>query len=293
MYFLTFEVDGLEKIGVLGSSMKEVIPIENIIKDNSPCTMAKFIEGFTFEWMDIIKDQIDSLDGISLKDVKLKAPIPNPIRNVICVGKNYKEHVKELMNKIDNVTKLPEHPIYFSKMVDKMPGHEEYIQSHSEITNSLDYEVELGVVIGKGGKNIPYDKVEEYIFGYTIINDVSVRDAQTRHSQWLKGKSFDGTCPMGPYIVHKSNIPYPPTLDIKCSVNGEIRQDSNTENFIFDIGTLISDFSRGTTLRPGDIIATGTPSGVGMGFTPPRYLKRGDVVECYIEKIGTLRNIVD
>jgi 2-keto-4-pentenoate hydratase/2-oxohepta-3-ene-1,7-dioic acid hydratase in catechol pathway len=293
MYFLTFEFNGLEKIGILNKAMSEVIPIENIIEKDTPATIVELIKGFTKDNMKNIKQKLDYLEGIDIKDIKIKAPIPIPIRNVICVGKNYKEHVEELANKIDSTGEIPEYPIYFTKMIDRLVGPEEYIQSHSEITSSLDYEVELGIVIGKEGKNIPYDKVEEYIFGYTIINDVSVRDYQKRHRQWLKGKSFDGTCPMGPYIVHKSEISYPPTLDIKCSINGEIRQNSNTKNFIFDIGTLISDLSRGTTLKPGDIIATGTPSGVGMGFNPPRFLSPGDVVECYIEKIGTLRNIVD
>jgi 2-keto-4-pentenoate hydratase/2-oxohepta-3-ene-1,7-dioic acid hydratase in catechol pathway len=292
MHFITYEIDGLERIGVLNNSQLGIIPLSNILDIDESLTMLEFIKSFSEKYIEVINSSLNE-KGIELKDVRLKAPIPEPMRNVICVGKNYKEHIKEVANVIDSEHDLPKEPIYFTKMVDRVVGPDEYINSHREITNAVDYEAELGVVIGKRGKNIPYEEVEDYIFGYTIINDVSVRDFQRRHTQWFKGKSFDETCPMGPYLVYKSEIPYPPELDIKCTVNGELRQDSNTKHFIFNISKLISNFSQGVTLKPGDIIATGTPAGVGMGFTPPKYLKQGDIVECCIEKIGTLRNVVD
>lgn len=292
MYFVTYEVGGTEKIGVLNNTKSGIIPLSSILSLDDSIKMIDFIKGFSEKYIDIINSNLHE-KGIDLNEVKIMAPIPEPMRNVICVGKNYKEHIKEVAKAIDSEHNLPKEPIYFTKMVDRVVRPDGYINSHKEITNALDYEAELGVVIGKEGKNISYEEAPEYIFGYTIVNDVSVRDFQRLHTQWFKGKSFDGTCPMGPYLVHKSEIAYPPELDIKCTVNGELRQDSNTRQFIFDISTIISNFSKGVTLKPGDIIATGTPAGVGMGFMPPKYLKHGDVVECYIEKIGTLRNIVD
>lgn len=171
-------------------------------------------------------------------------------------------------------------------------GQEDIIVSHADIDEQLDYEVELAVIIGKKGTNIPKDQVEDYIFGYTIINDISARQLQQQHSQWYRGKSLDSFTALGPVVVHKSEMPFPIELDISSRVNGELRQNSNTKYFLADIPSIISEFSNGITLEPGDIIATGTPSGVGMGFNPPRYMKSGDVVECEIQNIGILRNAV-
>jgi len=200
--------------------------------------------------------------------------------------------VKEIkMTKITD-TGIPEFPIYFTKVASPAIGSEENIKFSNDVTTQVDYEVELAIVIGKEGFNIKPEKAEEYIFGYTIINDVSARDLQGKHTQWFKGKSLDTFCPMGPCIVHKNEIPLPMELNIKCSINGELRQNSNTKNLIFDIPYIISDLSKGLTLKPGDIISTGTPSAVGMGFQPPKVLKNGDVVECYIENIGELVNEV-
>lgn len=293
MFFLTYEYDGFERAGILDEKKEYVIPIEKVVKDNPPHTMLELIYRLQDKnILESIKSADIKEEAININKVRVKAPIPNPARNVICVGKNYRDHIKEVAKSIDNKDTVPEYPIYFSKMVDRILGHQDFIPSQSYISDKLDYEAELAVIIGKEGKDIPYDKVEEYIFGYSVLNDISVRDIQKKHIQWFRGKSFDGTCAMGPYIVHKSMIKYPPMLDITCSVNGELRQNSNTRNFIFNISALISDFSKGITLRPGDIISTGTPSGVGMGFTPGKYLKPMDIVECSIEGIGTLRNIV-
>lgn len=292
MLFLTYRYNNKESVGILNSDETKVIGLKAILGKNAPNSMVEFIDKFSEEWIDILRESKNRADGLDIEDVDIQSPIPEPIRNVICVGKNYKDHIKEVAQAIDNEREVPKFPVYFTKMIDRAPGNGDDIPSHSDITNSLDYEAELAIVIGKDGRDIPYNKAEEYIFGYTILNDISVRDVQRRHLQWFRGKSFDGTCPMGPYILHKSAVNYPPKLNIQSKVNGELRQNSNTENFIFDIGTIISDFSKGITLRKGDIIATGTPSGVGMGFVPPKYLKSGDVVECYIEGIGVLKNTI-
>ena len=182
--------------------------------------------------------------------------------------------------------------VYFSKRVNESVANGDGIQSHSDIVTDLDYEAELAVIIGKEAKNVPEEEVKNYIFGYTIINDVSARTLQTRHNQWYFGKSLDGFFPMGPCITTVEDIPYPPKLSIQSRVNEELRQDSNTGLLIFGIDHIVSELSKGMTLKPGTIIATGTPAGAGMGFTPPRFLKPGDVVECTIEGIGTLTNPV-
>lgn len=188
---------------------------------------------------------------------------------------------------------IPDHPIYFTKVADPVIGHMDKVLIPKDYTEKIDYEVELAIIIGKDGKDISPEDVESHIFGYTIGNDISARDVQTKHVQWFKGKSLDTFTPMGPWIVHKSEIEFPVELDIRCKVNNEIRQNSNTKNLIFDIPYIISDLSKGLTLRAGDIILTGTPAGVGIGFSPHKYLKSGDVVECFIEKIGTLVNVIE
>ena len=182
--------------------------------------------------------------------------------------------------------------VYFSKRVSEATGTGAAIPSHKELVQDLDYEAELAVIIGKDAKNVPVSEVKNYIFGYTVINDVSARTLQTRHKQWYFGKSLDGFLPMGPCIVTAEEFPYPPRLSIQSRVNGELRQDSSTELMIFGIDHVVSELSAGMTLKAGTIIATGTPAGVGMGFDPPRFLKPGDVVECSIEGIGTLVNRV-
>jgi 2-keto-4-pentenoate hydratase/2-oxohepta-3-ene-1,7-dioic acid hydratase in catechol pathway len=222
----------------------------------------------------------------------LLAPIPRPRKNVFCVGLNYRDHVAEHDREGHPARPLPTTPVYFTKPPTSVNAPGADIPWHP-VTAKLDYEVELGVVIGKRGRDIAPADVLDHIFGYTIVNDVTARDLQSGHGgQWFKGKALDGACPMGPAIVHRSAVPHADNLDFVCRVNGEVRQQSNTSRMIFDIPTLISTLSAGLTLEPGDIVATGTCSGVGSGFTPPRFLRDGDEVEMAIEGIGTLRNRV-
>ena len=230
--------------------------------------------------------------SLPLSSVKLEAPIPLPRRNIWCVGRNYHAHAKELAASVfkDNSANVQEWPIVFTKVPETVIGpFDPVAMPGASISEQIDYEAELVVVIGTGGKNIAKADAMKHIFGYTICNDVTARDVQMRHQQWDMGKSFDTFCPMGPWIVTADEMDGRKT-HVRCWVNGELRQDAPTENMIFDIPTLIETVSRGITLLPGDLIATGTAAGVGMGFKPPRYLKAGDVVRMTIDGIGTIEN---
>ena len=229
---------------------------------------------------------------LPLADVRLHAPIPRPARNVFCVGWNYLEHFDEGAQKLQDNRELPKHPVFFSKATTTVNGPFDAIPFDSAISTSLDWEVELGVVIGKGGKNIPEAEAMSHIFGYTAINDVTWRDLQRRHGgQWHKGKSLDGTCPMGPCLVTADEID-PTNLRVACRVNGVTKQDSSTRHLYFKIPRLIAELSLGMTLEPGDILSTGTPEGVGFARTPPEFMKPGDLLETEIEGIGVMRNTI-
>ncbi|MFD3156903.1 fumarylacetoacetate hydrolase family protein [Haloimpatiens sp. FM7330] len=293
MKFLTYKYNNEEKIGVVSKDGNKVIDLSTVLKLKTNISMLEFIDNYKIEYETKIRKKIEENKGIKIEKIELQAPIPEPRRGIICLGKNYKEHVKEVPSAMDLKGGIPENPIYFCKLVDRAVPDGKNISSHIDITKELDYEVELAIIIGKEGRNIARDKVEEYIFGYTILNDILARNLQTKHTQWLAGKSLDGTCPMGPYIVHKSKIKFPIELDIKCYINGELRQNSNTKEMIFDIPYIISELSKGITLKPGDIISTGTPCGVGMGFKPAKFLNSGDEVTCIIENIGKMTNKVE
>jgi len=296
MKLVTYINESEEKVGIIiGENVIPINDIFNALGKNNVSSITQLIEEFDDSTINKVQAVINRNDfnSIPLNSVKLLAPIPNPKRNIFCLGKNYVEHAKEIkMTKITD-TGIPDFPIYFTKVASPAIGNEDSIKFSYDVTTQVDYEVELAIVIGKEGRNIKPEKAEEYIFGYTIVNDVSARDLQGKHTQWFKGKSLDTFCPMGPYIVHKNEIRFPVELNIQCRINGELRQNSNTKSLIFDIPYIISDLSKGLTLKPGDIICTGTPSGVGMGFVPPKVLKNGDVVECYIENIGKLVNKVE
>jgi 2-keto-4-pentenoate hydratase/2-oxohepta-3-ene-1,7-dioic acid hydratase in catechol pathway len=233
---------------------------------------------------------------IAMKDVCLLAPIPKPRRNIFCVGKNYLDHIQEIKDSKlgeaqGSMANLPKHPVVFSKVPEAVIAPGVGIDSHAHATQELDYEAELAVVIGTQGKGIKKADALKHIWGYTIINDVSARDVQAKHVQFHIGKSFDTFCPMGPWLVSADELDSSKAA-IKCWVNDELRQNATTELLIFDIPTIIENLSAGITLYPGDVIATGTPSGVGMGFKPPKFLKKGDKVKIEIAGIGTLENPV-
>lgn len=226
----------------------------------------------------------------------IEAPIPRPARNVFCVGKNYHEHALEFASSgFDATAKevVPEAPVIFTKPSSAVIGPGVPIPAHLDPTGSTDYEGELAVVIGTGGRGIARADALKHVFGYTIVNDVTARTLQHKHRQWFIGKGFDGFCPMGPAIVTADAVPDPTRLHLRTFVNGERRQDVPVSQLIFDIPTLIETLSLGMTLEPGDVIATGTPVGVGLGFKPPRFLKRGDVVRIEVEGIGALENPVE
>ena len=230
--------------------------------------------------------------ALPLAAVTLLAPIPRPRQDIICLGMNYRDHLTEAANYDSAFAKERPVTVYFSKRVSQAVAPEGFIERHTDLTNRLDYENELAVIIGKSAKNVKAADAADYIFGYTIVNDVSAREVQTSHKQFYFGKSLDGFTPMGPCITTADEIAFPPALTLTTQVNGELRQNSNTELLLNSIAEIIEELSSGMTLLPGTIIATGTPAGVGMGFDPPKFLKPGDVVECAVEGIGTLRNTV-
>jgi len=227
---------------------------------------------------------------VPLREVRLCAPIPRPRKNVMCLGLNYADHAAESLAAHGRLPELPVHPVVFTKAVTSVTAHGAAITVDAALTTQLDWEVELAVIIGRGGRGIAAEHALEHVFGYTVLNDLSARDLQFRHKQYFLGKSLDGACPMGPWIVTADEIADPQRLDLRCWVNGVLKQSSNTRHQIFSIAETIAVLSRGMMLEPGDIIATGTPAGVGFARTPPEFLRPGDVVECEVEKIGRLRN---
>ena len=275
MKLITYRYSGTEAVGILEGETVHPLPVDS---------MLALIES----------GSIPAPDGtpLALADVELLSPIPRPRQDVICLGINYKAHADEAASYDTAFIKEKPIPIYFSKRVCEAVAPGGMIQSHPGLVERLDYEAELAVVIGKTAKNVKAADAADYIFGYTILNDVSARMLQVAHKQWYFGKSLDGFTPIGPCIVTADEIAFPPALSITATVNGELRQNSTTDLLITGIADIIEELSSGMTLLPGTIIATGTPSGVGMGFDPPKFLKSGDIVECSIEKIGTLRNTV-
>jgi 2-keto-4-pentenoate hydratase/2-oxohepta-3-ene-1,7-dioic acid hydratase in catechol pathway len=244
-------------------------------------------------WLDRV---LSTAPRLPIGLAQLVARIPLPRRNIFCVGKNYVAHAREFQQSGFDATSsgqdVPTAPVVFTKAPSSVIGPNAAILGNLDPTDSVDYEGELGVVIGRGGRGISRTDAMDHVFGYTIINDVTARTLQHKHKQWFLGKSIDSFCPMGPTLVTADEIPDPTRLKLETRVNGELRQNAVVSDLIFDIPTLIETISRGITLMPGDIIATGTPEGVGIGFTPPKYLKSGDTVAITIDPIGTLTNAV-
>lgn len=223
---------------------------------------------------------------------KILAPIPRPRKNIFGIGLNYTEHVAESARTLDTAKELPQQPVIFSKPPTAVTGPEDPVYHNPKITQQLDHEVELAVILGKGGKNIPKENALDYVFGYTVINDISARDCR-RAGQWIVSKGQDSFAPMGPVLVTKDEIADPHNLNLWLTLNGVEKQRSNTRFMLFNINDLIADLSSVFTLEPGDIIATGTPAGVGAGKNPPEWMWPGDVVEATVEGIGTLRNFIE
>lgn len=292
MKLSTYIHKGIQKAGALSRDGSRVYAFDELGFDFK--SIQDFIERHTpaeFERLSKLLCE-NPQSGAALSEIKLCAPIPNPRHDLICIGQNYIAHAAEAAKFLGLEYIKPEHPVYFSKRIDVAVPSGGFIPSHSDITSQLDYEGELAVIIGKTCSHVREEDVYDYVFGYTIVNDVSARNIQNNHKQYMFGKSLDGAAPMGPFIVTADEIGPPPKLSIKTKVNGELRQNDSTENLIFPIAELISRLSAGITLIPGDIIITGTPAGVGAGFDPPKFLRPGDVVECEIESIGTLVNTV-
>jgi 2-keto-4-pentenoate hydratase/2-oxohepta-3-ene-1,7-dioic acid hydratase in catechol pathway len=227
---------------------------------------------------------------VAVDYTRLAAPIPRPRKNIMCLGWNYADHAKESAAASKRNYKLPEHPVVFTKAVTSLTGPYADIPFDAQVSCQLDWEVELGVVIGSSGRSIAPDDALQHVFGYTVVNDITARDIQSRHKQFFLGKSLDASSPMGPAIVTADEISDPQMLSLRCWVNGVLKQESSTAVQIFSVTTTIATLSRGMTLDPGDIIATGTPSGVGFAREPPEFLTPGDVVECEVESIGRLTN---
>lgn len=287
MKLVTYRFENTQRVGVLTQDETAVLPLDysdmnTLIETASPADLRSAASAAERAGV-----------RVPLAEVELLAPIPRPRQDILCLGMNYKDHADEAAQyNAEAFTKEKPVAVYFSKRVSQAVAPGGDIERHAGLVERLDYEVELGVILGKAARNVKAEEAGDYIFGYTVLNDVSARDVQTSHKQWYFGKSLDGFTPMGPCIVTADEIAFPPALDISSAVNGEPRQHSNTRLFLTGIPALLEELTAGMTLLPGTIIATGTPAGVGMGFDPPKFLQSGDVVECTIQGIGTIRNTV-
>ena len=284
MKFATFAYQGADHVGVVDASAGCVRPVAGVVD------MIDLVTRYASLKADLPQDGA----SIALPDVRLRAPIAIPRRNIFCVGKNYGEHAREFSRSGFEAgavkgAEIDEYPAVFSKGPNTVVGPADDVRLHAHVTSCVDYEAELAVIIGTAGENIAAADAYSHIFGYTIVNDVTARDRQKNHKQWYLGKTLDTFCPMGPWITTSDDL-NPENLDVKCWVNGELRQNANTRDLIFDIPSLVSTISAGLMLKPGDIIATGTPAGVGIGFSPPKFLTSNDVVAIEISGIGTIEN---
>jgi len=299
MRLLTYQTEDSEpRLGFIHHrSVVDMKHFGNVMKFPLPSTMLEFIDlgDEAVHEINALLQRIDpsDFDGISyaMDKVTFLAPIPKPRKNIIGIGLNYTEHVAESARTLDTSNELPQKPVIFSKPPTTVTANNTNILLNPKLTQQLDWEVELAVVIGKKGKYVPKEEALDYVFGYTVINDISARDCR-RAGQWIVSKGQDTFAPMGPILVTKDEIENPHNLNLSLKVNGVEKQNSNTKFMLFNINELIEDLSTVFTLEPGDIIATGTPSGVGAGRNPQEWLWDGDVVEATVEEIGTLTNTV-
>ncbi|MGI9148791.1 MAG: fumarylacetoacetate hydrolase family protein [Chloroflexota bacterium] len=292
MQLLSYRLGSGTRLGALGS--EGVVDLQRAAQasgDDLPSDDMTALIALGERGLDAVAKAVASGQGRVEGNVRLAPPL-RLRKNVFCIGRNYKAHIEEGFRARGEEPVFPKYLEIFSKPPTTLIGHEDEIGWDPSFTQRLDYEVELAVVIGKGGRRISADRAAEHIFGYTIANDVSAREVQMNHGQWFLGKAMDNGCPMGPVVVPARDFPKPQNVRLTTRVNGEMRQDSNTSDMLYDIGRIVEILSAGTTLEPGDVIITGTPSGVGMGMNPPKWLKDGDVTECEIEGIGVLRNRV-
>ena len=273
MKLATFAYRGTELVGVPANDivipLREYGSMEELIRRGLPDTLPE--------------------ERLPWEEVRLLAPIPRPAQDVICLGMNFADHTAEAA-KFHATMVREDYAVYFSKRVDTAVPDGGDVDSHPDVTRELDYEAEVAVIIGRDAHRVPREEARGYIFGYTLLNDISAREVQTRHKQFYLGKSLDGFTPLGPWIVTADEFAFPPAIGFRCFVNGERRQEGNTSQWIFGIDEVIADLSAGMTLRAGTVIAMGTPAGVGMGFRPPRFLYPGDVVVCEADGIGRLTN---
>lgn len=299
MKYATFSLapDGRPRLGVVrGDRMLELTAVPPSWRGPMPSSLLDLVQQGPEAWHRIsaLVESFDSPPSHPLSDIRWHAPIPRPGKNVFCLGLNYVAHARESSQARGREMKIPAVPVIFTKAPTTVNGPFDDIVVDRAATQQVDWEVELGVVIGVAGRNIPRADALRHVFGYTVINDVSARDLQQQHMQWFKGKSLDGFCPMGPVVVTADEFGDPQSKRLQLRVNGVTKQDGSTANMIFPVDVIIEWISKGLTLEPGDIIATGTPEGVGMGRTPQEFLVHGDIVETEVEGIGTLRNrIVD
>ncbi|TIT67947.1 MAG: fumarylacetoacetate hydrolase family protein [Mesorhizobium sp.] len=285
MRVATFSISGERRVGLVDLDAQTIAPFDFSVDQAMSGILALVERNGT--------GIPRTLSPIPLAQVEIEAPIPQPRRNIFCVGKNYHEHAHEFarsgFDSSAGAGAIPKHPIIFSKVPESVVANHASVLIDPSVSTAIDYEAELAVIIGKGGRGISRENALDHVWGYTIVNDVTARDLQGKYSQWLIGKSQDTFCPMGPWAVTRDELDLA-TAGIRCFVNEDLRQDSRISLLIFDIPTIIATLSQGITLKSGDIIATGTPVGVGIGFDPPKYLKAGDVVRIEIDGIGTLEN---
>ena len=289
MKYVTFaeQGTGTPRVGVLDTEAGTVAPLpQDAVPEGLLSVVDRDVAG---------EPPAATLAPAPVADVRLLAPLPRPRHDLVCVGKNYAEHASEFARSGRDATgsgpEVPAAPIFFTKAPSTVVGPDDVVDPHLDLTDALDYEAEIAVIIGRGGRGIRPEDAMDHVWGYTLVNDITARDLQERHKQWFLGKSLDTFCPMGPWAVTADEVDLTETW-LECRVNGELRQRACTTDMVFDVPTLVATLSAGITLAPGDVIATGTPAGVALGFDPPRYLVPGDVVEVSATGLGLLRNTI-